>query len=84
MFYTYILKNDEGKHYVGHTNSLEDRLKRHNCGQVRSTKNKGTWKIIHTESFPSKKEAYKRERQIKSFKGGKAFKKLLLEGCPSG
>ncbi len=84
MFYTYILENDEGKHYIGHTNSLEERLKRHNSGQVISTKNKGSWKIIYSESFPSKQEAYKRERQIKSFKGGNAFKKLLLEGCESG
>ena len=35
------------------------------------------WKIAYTESFKTKKEAWLRERQIKSYKGGVAFKNLL-------
>ena len=35
------------------------------------------WKIVYTETFKTKSEAYKRELQIKSYKGGNAFKKLI-------
>ena len=33
--------------------------------------------IIYTEDFIEKSDALKREHQIKSYKGGRAFKKLL-------
>ena len=80
MFYIYILENEKGKHYIGYTNDLEDRLKRHNTNQVKWTSNKGPWKIIYSEYFESKPDAYKRERQIKRYKGGNAFKELLRRG----
>lgn len=35
------------------------------------------WEIVYKESFQTKKEAWLRERQIKSYKGGVAFKKLI-------
>jgi len=38
--------------------------------------------VIYTETFPSKSEAYKREVQIKSYKSGEAFKKLINECNP--
>jgi putative endonuclease len=78
MYYVYILENAEGKHYIGHTEDLVSRLKRHNAGQVRATKNKGSWKIVYNEDFKSRIEASDREKQIKSYKGGEAFKKLLV------
>jgi len=79
MFYVYILENFDGKHYIGQTEDLAGRLKRHNSGRVRSTENKGPWKILYNESFSSRNEAYARERQIKKYKGGEAFKKLLMD-----
>lgn len=34
MYYTYILQSDRtGKLYIGHTNNLEDRIRRHNSGE---------------------------------------------------
>ena len=78
MFYVYILKSINSKHYyVGHTSELQGRLSNHNSGLVKSTKKYLPWKIIHTENFKTKSEAYKRELQIKSYKGGNAFKKLV-------
>ena len=74
----YILKSEfEEKFYVGHSNDLDKRLRYHNGGKVRSTKAYRPWKIIYIEVFKSKREAYKREMQIKSYKGGEAFKKLI-------
>lgn len=78
MWYAYIIKSETtGKYYVGLTSNLSQRLQHHNSGANRSTRHKGPWILIHTESFSSKIEAWNRERQIKSYKGGNAFKKLL-------
>ncbi|MFA4819115.1 MAG: GIY-YIG nuclease family protein [Patescibacteria group bacterium] len=78
MYTVYILQNQlNRKYYVGHTENLKQRLMRHNKGLVRSTKNGVPWAVIYTEKFSSKSGAYKRELQIKSYKGGKAFKKLI-------
>ena len=77
MNFVYILKNESGKYYVGSTSDIERRLYYHNAGKNRSTKNKGPWKLIYSEKHGDKRLALKREKQIKSYKGGNAFKKLL-------
>lgn len=33
--------------------------------------------VIYVEKYDSIEDAYKREKQIKSYKGGSAFKKLI-------
>jgi putative endonuclease len=78
MYYVYILKSETtGRYYVGYTSSLEDRLSNHNSGRNISTKPGVPWKIVHSEQFEGKNLAWLRERQIKSYKGGEAFKKLV-------
>jgi len=70
MFFVYILESERnGRHYVGYTRNLKERLARHNNGMVRSTRNRGPWKIIHKESYQEKSEAIKRERHLKSLVG---------------
>ena len=78
MYFVYILKSNNFPHYyIGHTANLEKRLAEHNSGQVKSTKKYMPWQIVYSETAGTKSEAYKREMQIKSYKGGNAFKKLL-------
>ncbi|MBU1130513.1 GIY-YIG nuclease family protein [Patescibacteria group bacterium] len=78
MYKVYILFSQSlKKHYIGHAKSLTKRLLRHNRGLVKSTKSGVPWAIIHVEEFKTKSEAYKRELQIKSYKGGEAFKRLI-------
>jgi len=60
------------------TISVEKRLKEHNSGKTTSTRKRGPWKLIFTEIQPDRQTAWKREKQIKSYKGGEAFKKLIL------
>ncbi|MBC8216589.1 MAG: GIY-YIG nuclease family protein [Candidatus Marinimicrobia bacterium] len=39
MYYVYIIKSTQESHwYTGHTSHLENRLKIHNSGKVKSTK----------------------------------------------
>ena len=78
MHKIYILKSRIGLgYYIGHTQNLEKRLNRHNSGLVRSTKKGKPWVVIYTEKYLTKQDAYKRELQIKSYKGREAFKKLI-------
>jgi putative endonuclease len=78
MFYVYILKNDgDGSFYVGQTQNISDRLKRHNENRSLSTKNKGTWSLVHLEEFNSRSEAVKREKEIKKKKSKKHIEYLV-------
>lgn len=78
MFVVYILYSiNLNKYYIGQTDNLENRLSRHNAGKVTSTKNGKPWIIKYVEKFNNRNDAYKRELQIKSYKGGRAFKALI-------
>ena len=78
MYYVYVLKsNAKGRHYIGHTESITERLRKHNGGLVRATKYGKPWSCIYTEEFLTRADACKREREIKKYKGGILFKKLL-------
>ncbi len=66
MNYTYILKCSDGSLYTGWTNNIENRLKAHNDGKgAKYTKGRGPVKLVHIEEFNTKKEAMKREYEIK-------------------
>ena len=81
-YYTYIIQSETtGKFYIGYTSDLEARISQHNdpLNSKRKTtaKNNGPWILVHSESFNSKTEAIKREKQIKSWKSRKAIEKLI-------
>ncbi|MFW0837933.1 MAG: GIY-YIG nuclease family protein [Candidatus Komeilibacteria bacterium] len=78
MYLVYILQSKlSGRYYIGQTINLDKRLKRHNSGLVKSTRSGAPWIVVHREEFITRQAAYKRERQIKSYKGGAAFKRLF-------
>ena len=84
MPYLYLLRNKIGKYYVGITNiNPEKRLERHNKGDVYSTKFGKPWQLIHIEDHETLQEARKKEKLIKSWKGGNAFKKFLSKAAGS-
>ena len=77
-YWVYILKSEKtGRHYIGYTANLKERIRQHNEGLTPSTRCGAPWKLVYKEKFASKKEACRRERQIKSYKGGEAFWRLL-------
>lgn len=78
MYYVYILQSEKNrKYYVGSCENVEERYVRHNTGRVSVTRLGRPWIVVHTESFETRSEAVRRERKIKSYKGGEAFKKLI-------
>jgi putative endonuclease len=73
-YFVYILQSlKDGKYYIGFTSDLQKRLIFHNAGKQRSTRNRIPLKLVYSESFFSKSEALKREKYIKSLKGGQGF-----------
>jgi len=78
MYFVYILKSlRDNKYYIGSTSNVEARLAYHNAGRQRSTKHRIPFELVYKEEYPTKEEALRREKQIKSYKGGEAFKKLV-------
>ena len=73
MYYTYILYSiSKSKFYIGQTNDIDDRLKRHNNGLSTSTKSGIPWKIVYYIVFNSRSEAVLLETKIKK-RGAKRY-----------
>jgi len=66
MFYVYVIRNQDGRLYIGQTNDLERRLEQHQLGLGGWTRLRGPWTLVQTEEFETRGEAMKRERQLKS------------------
>ena len=74
----YILKSSTtGKLYTGSTQNLEARLRAHNDGLNPYTKGRGPWELMHSEEFPTRSEAMKREKFLKTGKGRDFLKEIL-------
>ncbi|MBI2278984.1 MAG: GIY-YIG nuclease family protein [Candidatus Brennerbacteria bacterium] len=69
------LKNQ--RYYVGSTEGIKKRLAKHNRGEVKSTKVHRPWKVVYTESFPTRQEARRRELRVKSWKKREAIERLI-------
>ena len=85
MFHVYVLQSEStGRHYVGYTSDLTQRLGQHNSGITKSTKNRGPWMLIYQESFPTKADAMRRERFLKTGQGREELKQLLSVARSAG
>jgi len=72
MYYTYILISEStDRLYIGQTNNLEARIKKHNSDRNFTTKNKGPWKILYHKEFETRSEAMIFEKKLKSIKNKK-------------
>jgi putative endonuclease len=70
QFFVYVLRSDTtGRRYVGSCQDLQDRLRRHNAGESKSTCHGVPWTVIHQEAFASRVEAVQRDRYFKSGRG---------------
>lgn len=79
MFFVYVLQSKKDKSfYIGFAVDIKERLKKHNEGLVRSTKNIRPIELIHCEIYKSKRDALIRERRLKKFtKGFTSLKRRL-------
>ena len=63
MHYVYILRDRNGKWYIGYTADLNRRVKQH-----------PGYELIYYEAYDSKKQAVERERKLKYY--GSAWRAL--------
>ncbi len=77
-YFVYVLVSlKRRKFYVGQTNDLADRLRRHNEGRVKSTKAYRPWSMVYFEKYETRAESMRRERELKSLKGTAKFLELV-------
>src|SRR5476651_2373557 len=79
FFYVYILQSElDAEHfYVGFTEDLKTRLKKHNAGDVPHTAKFRPWRIKTAVAFEDRERAVDFERYLKSA-SGRAFAKKRL------
>lgn len=78
MNYTYILLCGDGSYYTGWTTDPEHRLKVHNAGKGgRYTRSRLPVRLVHLEAFETKREAMRREAEIKRL--SRSQKQELIE-----
>ena len=78
VHYTYVLLSRlDGRLYIGATGNLRERMKLHTDGHVQSTARRRPLKLVYYEACPSPDDAYRRERYLKSGRGGRYLKVRL-------
>lgn len=77
MWTVYILKCSDNTYYVGCTSNFEERMIRHQKGQVAYTSSRLPIKPVHLSVFYDKYKAYEFEIYLKSG-SGRAFAKKRL------
>ena len=66
------------KYYVGSSSAdLSVRIRKHNSNHKGFTGGIGDWELKYTETFMTKTEALKREKEIKKWKSRKLIEKLI-------
>lgn len=78
MNYVYILRSRKDKNlYVGCKNDLKKRFVMHSNGNIYSTEKRRPLELIYYEAFLNKKDAFDREKWLKTGWGRNHIKKIL-------
>ncbi len=78
-YHVYILRCSDGTYYVGHTDDLEARVRRHNDGRGAGyTRARRPVSLVCSEAFPTEALAVARECQLKNW--SQAKKEALIAG----
>ena len=79
MAFVYILQNDKGKFYIGSTQNLDNRLRDHLAGKVRTTKRMLPVKVVFKQPFPDA-QARSIELKLKRLKRRDYIEKIIKDG----
>jgi putative endonuclease len=78
MAWTYILRGDSGRHYIGSTTNLERRVREHRQGQTHTTKRLGNnLEVIAAVELTAMDEARALERELKRKKNPRLVLAML-------
>lgn len=68
--YVYVLRSEKsGMLYTGYTSDLRKRLAEHDSGKSTYTKGRGPFELIYYEAYRDSKDAFAREKHLKSGPG---------------
>jgi putative endonuclease len=80
MWYVYVLRSmKDGRLYAGTVSDLRKRLDEHNRGKEPGTKNMAPFELAYYEACQSKKDAFKREKYLKTAYGKRYLKAGLQD-----
>ena len=66
-YFVYVLQSSKNNDiYIGSTENLDNRIKLHNQGKVKSTKAYRSWTVLEFKEFNSRAESVKHERFLKT------------------
>ncbi len=78
FFYIYVLRSlKDKKIYIGKTQDLRRRLKEHNAGKVKSTKNRRPFELVYYEAYTNKDKWSQQELFYKTGIGRENLKHKL-------
>jgi len=83
-YFVYIILCADDYLYVGITWNINKRLKEHSSGKVPNTKNRTPLRLVYREIFKTRKEAAKREKEIKGWRREKKEKLIKVNIEPEG
>lgn len=78
--FVYILKNKQGRFYIGSTDNLVRRLHQYEFGHTQTTRNMKEFKNVLAQEYPSLGIARKIERKIKKLKRKDYIEKMITDG----
>ena len=78
-YQVYILRNVEGKRYIGLSENIKKRLEDHNLGLSKWTSRHRPWELIWASAEMGLSAARKLENKLKKQKGGLGLTKLMTE-----
>ena len=85
MYYTYVLRGNNGRKYIGSTSDLKRRLKEHNGGVGgKYTQDNRPFKLIYYEGFLNKQDAFAREQWLKTGWGRNQINTMLKNYLQKG
>jgi len=84
LYRVYVLRNAEGRGYIGVSSDINVRLDQHNQGLSKWTKGKGPWTVEWTSTELSLGEARCLENRMKRQKGGYGLATLMSANTSSG
>ena len=80
MYYVYVLKSGLDEHlYIGYTTDLRKRIRRHQNGEVPSTKSRLPFELVFYEAYKGKADAKRREKYLKTSKGKSSLRLMLRD-----
>jgi len=69
MYTVYIIYSRKlDRYYVGYSENISERILQHNSGISDYTSKASDWELKYNESFQTRSEAMKREKEIKNKK----------------